>query len=1062
MKPQDWERCKQIFCDALELGLEERILLVERECSGEPELRLQVLEMLGSATDDSSLLDINAAEQVVGSPRLAQPLIPGDILGRYRVLRPIGQGGTSLVYLAEHVGLHSPRRFAIKVIASAFLGGQFDRFDRECEILAGLEHPNIARIIDQGVTETGWPYLVMDFIDGLPIQEYCAAKKLAPPEIVRLLLDCCGAVSYVHSKLVVHCDLKPTNILVDAGGSPLILDFGISRLIEPDRKTRAGGTTRGIRPLSPNYASPEQLVGAPLTASTDIYSLGVVFYESLAGTLPFEHAEYPWPQLSRNIAEREVPPPSKARLKRGAGREKLAFARQLQGDLDSIVLKTLAADPRDRYASIDELSADLNRYLNGEVVQARRSTWGVRAGKLLRRRRRQLVQAAWVCGGIGLALGASSWFATRQSRDRDLAHVEELKAIITPLIHMLPEELPVSVRARTSLAEHLSQNIESVAPRISQYPELRADLADALLRNAELLGDPYGASLGRIEEARVYYRRALDLVHNTANAASAAIRARACLGMGDTYSHPSLERDPVEAANWYQRALHETAGLPELRASAALAQSRMGMIDELLGDAGGAQSRYEQALRLPPAEDTAFTPLTAAINLIHHAGMEPPAARRGTYAKALEKLQVPLRYDFTNILTWHTAIEAHLALGMAEFNEARMAEAEKEFSSAGDLAATLLSQDSEDLQMRRESAMALQRRSLIPSRDGRRVSPNSLRDQAVEALKLTIPNRPDSNPDAHANSSCGEASERISEGTSVTPLMAGDLVIANRGSPDASGNLLAFSPGSLEMSVLAKRGYLNQIVDVAIASRTELYVADRNFAGSGAIVRLRHEAGRWLQKPVSCGGLLRHPGTLAYAGGRLLLADDDESSAVFIGIDPATGRQTLLGRTGAPGKPGKLVHSVADDFLLSLFWPGEGGPAELVRFNAGTRKLDSAARFGLLGDPVAVALAPNGDLIVADREWVGARGLGSILRIGHGGAGSSQKLICQTPELSRVTAVAVASERESWFTTASVPYSDSPAARAKLFHLDLASGHASEVTISEGILSAPVALLRAK
>ena len=232
-----------------------------------------------------------------------------------------------------------------------------------------LRPPQYCAHLDRGVTENGWPYLVMDYVNGTPIHKYCIDKNLRPPEIVRLMLDCCRAVKYIHGNLVAHCDLKPTNILVDAGGSPRILDFGIARLIEPSRKTRTGRTTRGIRPLTLNYASPEQLTGAPLTESTDIYSLGVVLYEALTKTLPFDYSDYPWPQTGKKLDERDPLPPSKARLKAGTTREDSLFARQLRGDLDSIVLKTLARDPRQRYRSMDEFSDDLNRYSAGAAGQ---------------------------------------------------------------------------------------------------------------------------------------------------------------------------------------------------------------------------------------------------------------------------------------------------------------------------------------------------------------------------------------------------------------------------------------------------------------------------------------------------------------------------------------------------------------------------------------------------------------------------------------------------------------------------------------------------------------------
>lgn len=1063
MNPQDWDRCKQIFCDALDLVPEERILLLDRECAGNSDLRAEVLKLLDAATDDASLLDVGAAEQVVGSLQRGEPLIAGDIVGRYRVLRLIGQGGTSLVYLAEHVDLHSPRRFAIKVIASAFFVGQHEKFDRECEILSAFEHPNIARIIDKGVTATGWPYLVMDYIDGAPFHKYCGDHHLAPPEIVRLMLDCCRAVNYIHSKLVLHCDLKPTNIVVDASGSPRILDFGIARLIEPERKTRSGQTTRGIRPLTPNYASPEQLTGAPLTTSTDIYSLGVVFYEALTGTLPFDHSDYPWAQIGRKIVDEEPLPPSQARLKMGSTRADALFARQLRGDLDSIVCKMLAHAPGRRYASVEELIDDLNRYLAGEVVKARRSTWAERAGRRLKRHPREMAELLAICLAIVLAIGVSSWYARRQERNRETRYMDELRAIVNPLILASPEELPGSASTRATLVEHISNTIESVSPKMSQYPELIPDLGYALLRTAEMLGNPYGVSLGRVGEARVYYHRAFDLVHSRADARCAGIRAKACLGLGDTYSHPTVKRDPEEAAVWYQRALSEISPQNmELRNTAALAHSRMGMICELLGAAGDAHKHYREALRLFPRAMESRKSIDSALNLVRRGGMEPPEFKEATYVEALGSLDQLLHISPLSIRAWQAAIEAHLSLGLAELQPGRMLDAEREFASAAKLAEQGLARDSEDLQARSELAVALRRRALTAARQGEPARSIVLRDQAVEALRSTMSLPEAARLDQQADPSCPESAERFIEGAPPAPLRPGDLLVANRRSGGSPGKLLVFSPASLEMSVLAVGGYLSDIVDVAVASRTEIYVVDRSLSGSGGIVRLRYHAGRWLQKPITCGGLQSRPTALAYHHRYLILADVDTYSTRLIRIDPETGRQTLLGRTGAFAEPGKIVASAGGDYYLSLFWPGEGGPAEIVRFNTQTRQFTSAARFGLLEDPVAFAITPRGDLITGDREWVGNGGVGVILRIGRSSLGrvGAQEIVCQESELSRVTAVAVASDREAWYTTAAVPYSSSPPCRPKLFKLDLLTGNAAEITISERILTAPGALVR--
>jgi tetratricopeptide (TPR) repeat protein/tRNA A-37 threonylcarbamoyl transferase component Bud32 len=1062
MNPLDWDRCKELFSEALALGPEERIPLLERACAGNPELRDRVSRMLDAAADDDSLLDVGAAEQLVGSPRVAAPLIAGDLVGRYRVLRLIGQGGTSLVYLAEHAGLHSPRRFAIKVIASAFLAGQRERFDRECEILAAFEHPNIARIVDAGSTATGWPYLAMDYIDGSPFHAYCHDNKLAPPEIVRLMLECCRAVQYIHGNLVVHCDLKPSNILVDRGGSPRILDFGIARLIEPDRKTRTGRTTRGIRPLSPNYASPEQLAGAPLTASTDIYSLGVVLYESLTGALPFDNPDYPWAQLSRHIAEQSPPLPSKARLKSGPSRENAAFAQQLRGDLDSIVLKTLAHDPRDRYASVDELSDDLHRYLAGDVVKARRSTWAERAGKLLRRHRRGAAELAVACLTVASVLGLSSWYAGLRMREHQARYVGELRDIVHSLVSTLPGELSEPARARAAKAAQLSGAIASLSPKVSQYPELVPDLAGALLTTAALLGNPYAASLGRLEEARADYRRAFELARG-GGAPSAGLRAEACLGLGDTYSHPSLSRDPAEAARWYQAALRETSAcIPECPGTAAFAHARLGAVYELLGDAGDADAHYRQARRLLPPRLDANTPVDSALGLALRAAIERPPVAAATYADALAALDRIPPSGLPDVRTWHAAIEAHLSLGLAELRFAHMPEAERQFSIAAELAEQAAARDPENLQALRELAIALHRRALVLATGGLSAASNALRRQATENLRMTAIAAAPAMIEESADPSCAESVERVGDGSSPSPLRAGDLLVANGKAGGLPGKLLVFSPQSLKMAALASGGYLTDMADVAVASRGEIYVVDRALSGSGGIVRLRHDAGRWLQKPVTCGGLLRQPAALAYHDGRLILVDADEYSSRILAVDPRSGRQTLLARTDTFARPGKIVAAAAGAWYLSLFWPGEGGPAEIVRFDARTRQFSFAARYGFLEDPVALAITPRGDLIAGDRDWSGNGGFGEILRIGQRASGGdpSQRVVCRKPELSRVTAVAAASEREAWYVAAAVPESSLPSSRTSLFHLDLITGDTAEVTVGEGILTAPTAIVR--
>lgn len=1061
MTPQDWDRCKQIFCDALNVSGEERFLFVERACEGDRELYERLLKMLAAEQDDTSPLDVGAADRLVVTPQLTEPLISGDIVGRYRVLRRIGQGGTSLVYLAEHIEIHSPRRFAIKVIASAFLAGQQQRFERECEILSAIDHPGIARILDRGVTASGWPYLVLDYIDGAPIHRYCIDHKLAPPEIVRLALDCCRAVKYIHDNQIVHCDLKPSNILVDSSGSPRILDFGIARLVDPGRSPRSGSTTRGVRPLTPSYASPEQLAGALLSASTDIYSLGVVLYEALTQTLPFDNSGYPWEEVSRRMADQDPAPPSKARRTHGPIDDDPAFAKQLLGDLDGIVLKTLAHDPANRYASVDGLIADLTRYLAGDVVEARRSTLVNRAGRVVKRHRRELIEVLAVVFAIAAVLSISAWSLHRQQRDAESERIAELRAMIHSF---LPPNLPFSSRERALLVENISNSIERVTPMASRYPDLIPDLADALLKTGDLLGNPYQVSLGRADDARTCYQRASNLVDGRQDARSAGIRARASLGLGDTYGNSALVRDPVRAAVWYRRAVSEAVpGHDEMRMIAAAAHGRLGALCELLGEPGAASAEYREGLGILPPETEPNPPVSSAFALLVRVGMEPPDASEATYSRVMDLLDQAWGVNDRDIRLWHAAIAAHLSWGLTELRSGRASDADSEFNKAERLAGWALEWDAEDLSAQRELAVARRRRALIPAGESRLAEADALRRGAADALgredtasDAAAPPRPAPPRSAELYEDggrfCADATERLSAGQSPAPLKAGDLLIANQGPRDTPAAVYAFSPASLEMSVVARGGYLADLVDVASGSPKEFYVLSRNPAGPESIVRLRFEAGRWLQKPISCGGYIQRAAALAYRDGALTLAAAFGNYTRLISIDPGNGRQTLIARTGAFLAPGRIVPSAAGILYLSLYWPGEGGPAEVVAFNPRTRVLAVIHRDGLLDDPLALAIAPGEQLIVGDRGWTGAGGNGRIVILSRG---NEQKTVWSNPELSRVTAMAAASLRETWYATLATPYSPSG-----LFKLNLVTG-TRELIMSGGTRDALIGEIRA-
>lgn len=258
------------------------------------------------------------------------------------------------------------------------------RFRTERQILASLTHPNIARLLDGGVTEEGSPYLVMEFVDGTPIHKYCRAHNLSVAAKLHLFRQVCSAVEYAHSHLVIHRDIKPENVLVTSDGTPRLLDFGIAKLLDPDAPEEMLARTRPTeRLMTPEYASPEQIRGEPITTATDVYALGVLLYELLAGRNPFTVRQVNAIAIAQNICEVDPPPPSS--LASSSAENSAAEIRKLKGDLDHIVLMAMRKEPGRRYASVAQLAGDVTAYLEGYPVRARKDTWRYRAAKFLKR-----------------------------------------------------------------------------------------------------------------------------------------------------------------------------------------------------------------------------------------------------------------------------------------------------------------------------------------------------------------------------------------------------------------------------------------------------------------------------------------------------------------------------------------------------------------------------------------------------------------------------------------------------------------------------------------------------
>ena len=386
MNPERWRRVEAVLDAALDSDPATWPAVLDRGCGEDADLRREVEALLGQLTSAERFLQsppVASAAALVSEHR--SPSIEGRRIGAYRVVRQIGQGGTARVFLAERDDGQFAQRVALKVLRPGH-DSEIDqgRFRAERQILASLNHPNIARLLDGGVTDEGLPYLVMEIIDGEPIDAYCSSRALSLRERLAMFVTVCEATQYAHRNLVVHRDLKPSNIMVAADGQVKLLDFGLAKLLDARPDHAAGATLTSRHWMTPEYAAPEQVRGAAATTLTDVYQLGVVLYELLTDRLPFGKRESGSFDLARAILEVDPPRPSSVSAR--------GFARA--GDLDAIVLKALRKEPEQRYASVEALRDDVQRYEAGLPIRAREGGAAYRAATFVRRHRIAVAAAA--------------------------------------------------------------------------------------------------------------------------------------------------------------------------------------------------------------------------------------------------------------------------------------------------------------------------------------------------------------------------------------------------------------------------------------------------------------------------------------------------------------------------------------------------------------------------------------------------------------------------------------------------------------------------------------------
>ncbi len=597
MTPERFEEVRLAFDALMEHSPAEREAVLEKIGEEDQDLRNEVERLLAASGREYPLLDRQAAAHLLGLAAQQVPL-EGRQVGAYRVIRRIAAGGMGTVFEAHRADDVFAKRVAVKVCAATLVGETIrDRFQRERQILARLEHSNIARILDGGTTDEGSPYFVMEYVDGLPLDRYVEEHRLGLEERLRLFCEVCHAVAYAHRNLVVHRDLKPSNILVDAAGCVKLLDFGIAKLLaEGTEVAPAVGTRTLLRALTPEYAAPEQVRGDPVTTATDVYALGVVLYELLTGQRPYRVTRSAPSEWEHAILEQEpVRPSARVASRLGAGeseaRDEAAaigpqprqLRRRLRGDLDRIVLKALQKEPERRYASAEALAADIRRHLEGLPVSAHGDSLTYRGAKFVRRHRVGVAAAALIFLSLFAGLVGTTAQARRASREaRKAAAVKDfLKSLFSASD---PAQAQGKERTARQLLENGARRIET---ELKDQPEVQSEVARLIAAVYQGLGDyDRAASLLRADIDR---RRNLD-------GAQSVELAQSLAGLADAFYEQGRFD---EAAPIYDEALAiQRARRGQLSPEVAELLWDIAGVKRSLGDLDAAEALQKQSLAI--------------------------------------------------------------------------------------------------------------------------------------------------------------------------------------------------------------------------------------------------------------------------------------------------------------------------------------------------------------------------------------------------------------------------------------------------------------------------------
>jgi serine/threonine protein kinase/tetratricopeptide (TPR) repeat protein len=708
MTPERWAKIEEIFQAALDRSPTERAVFIEERCGEDGELRFEIEKLLrGHDTDnrflespiwtDSQIFQTTLKNKIalslteeIGGIEKSDSLV-GQTIGAYRLVEEVGRGGMGVVYSASRVEDFS-RKVAVKIVKR---GMETDfilrRFRQERQVLAALDHPNIARLLDGGATLDGRPFLVMEYVEGVSIDRFCDENKLTISARLKLFQAVCDAVSYSHQRLIIHRDIKASNILVAKDGTPKLLDFGIAKLLDPTlRSDSYQPTLTHARMMTPDYASPEQLRGEEVTTVSDVYSLGVVLYFLLTGHLPFSYARVQPEVFARIVSEQKPERPSAVITRSGKTTAKKTglitdqpsstevavnrrtqperLRRYLADDLDNIVLKALRKEPTRRYQSVEQFSEDIARHLEGLPVRARGDDFVYKTRKFILRHKSAAIAVFLVLITLLGGIAATSWQSAIANRERARAEIEserskrrfaDARRLTESLMFELNDKissLQGATEAREFLAKKTLEHLDNLASEAAGDRQLQSELAIAYINLGNIQGNPYYPNLGDTNGALESYRKAEQLTEllSLLDPHDPKLKRRFWLTQIRIGDIVAAQGDLPAAKKNYEKALsiieHLVANNPtdeSLRGDLASSYDRQGNVLLKLNETSAALGVYEKAQRIfeqsskaSPEDDNLLRAVAAGHGKIGGAYLQS-----GETGKALDSFRQLLRIN---------------------------------------------------------------------------------------------------------------------------------------------------------------------------------------------------------------------------------------------------------------------------------------------------------------------------------------------------------------------------------------------------------------------------------